>query len=141
PSLAPIRIVGWAREPGREKKELPPCPEDVELLGPKAQQELRDLYACASIYIATSRYEPFGLSPLEAALSGCALVMNDIPVFHELWGDAGVYFKKDDAVDLAYMLEKLRNDPELRNEYAQRAYELALDNFSAVRMVEQYERI
>src|SRR5437763_11870154 len=106
-----ISIVGWGQEPGKVSADvLPPIAENIQLLGPKSQAELRVLYASAGIYAATSRYEPFGLSPLEAALSGCALVLNDNPVFHELWGDAGVYFKKDDAVDLAYMLEKLRND-------------------------------
>ena len=46
--------------------------------------------ACpSSIYAATSRYEPFGLAPLEAALSRCAIVASDIPTFRELWGDVG----------------------------------------------------
>ncbi len=30
-----------------------------------------------------ARYEPFGLSVLEAALSGCALVLGDIPSLRE----------------------------------------------------------
>jgi len=134
-----IRIVGWAQEPGREKKALPNCPPNVQLLGPKSQKELRHLYAESSVYVATSRYEPFGLSPLEAALSRCALVMNDIPVFHELWGDAVAYFRKDDPVDLARALNELSHNPELRNRLANRAFLRACQKFTASRMVAEYE--
>jgi hypothetical protein len=45
----------------------------------------------ASIYALPARYEPFGLSVLEAALSGCALVLGDVPSLREVWGDAAVY--------------------------------------------------
>jgi glycosyltransferase involved in cell wall biosynthesis len=134
-----IRIVGWTQEPGREKKALPTCPPNVHLLGPKSQDELRHLYAEASIYAATSRYEPFGLSPLEAALSRCALVMNDIPVFHELWGDAATYFRKDDPADLSRALANLSNHPELRNRLANKAFLRACQKFTASRMVAEYE--
>jgi len=37
-------------------------------------------------------YEPFGLAPLEAALSRCAIVANDIPSLREVWGSAAMYF-------------------------------------------------
>ena len=134
-----IRIVGWTQEPGREKKALPTCPPNVHLLGPKSQDELRHLYAEASIYAATSRYEPFGLSPLEAALSRCALVMNDIPVFHELWGDAATYFRKDDPADLSRTLTELNQSPELRNRLANKAFLRACQKFTASRMVAEYE--
>ncbi len=136
----PISIVGWEREPGREHRhrDLHP-PANVRLLGPKSQPELQKLYAQASIYVAPSRYEPFGLAPLEAALSRCALVLNDNPVFHELWGDAGVFFRTDDAEDCARQINKLRSDPELRNRHASSAYQIACKEFIASRMVEQYE--
>ena len=134
-----IRIVGWTQEPGRENKALPTCLPNVHLLGPKSQEELRHLYSEASIYAATSRYEPFGLSPLEAALSGCAVVMNDIPVFHELWGDAATYFRKDDAADLSRTLNELRQNPELRNRLANKAFLRACQKFTASRMVAEYE--
>jgi glycogen synthase len=139
---ARICIVGWMQEPGREGAGNPArLPENVELTGPKSQTELRALYSSAGIYAATSRYEPFGLSPLEAALSRCALVVNDNPVFHELWGDAAVYFTKDDARDLARVIAELRENPELRCDYGARAYQTACAKFVAARMVQQYESI
>lgn len=137
----PISIVGWEREPGREDRQRSvQTPANVSLLGLKSQAELREIYARASIYAATSRYEPFGLAPLEAALSRCALVMNDNPVFHELWGNAAVFFKRDDAEDCSRQIDRLRRDGELKKEYADRALEVACEKFTASRMVEQYQR-
>jgi glycosyltransferase involved in cell wall biosynthesis len=142
PGDNPVRIVGWEREPGKDRKEALLRSRDyVELLGPKSQSELQSLYSRASIYAATSQYEPFGLAPLEAAFSGCALVMNDNPVFHELWGDAAIYFDKNDAVDLGRRLDQLRTNPGLREEYAVRAYDIAAAKFTASRMVGEYENV
>jgi glycogen synthase len=133
-------IVGWEQEPGRESKEvLLKTHDNIELLGPRSQDELRTLFAQAGIYAATSRYEPFGLAPLEAAFSRCALVMNDNPVFHELWGDSAHYFRSNDSADLARAVCELRSNKELRDECADRSYQRACDRFTAQRMVEQYE--
>jgi glycogen synthase len=137
---ARIRVAGWDREPDRERsaRTLSP-PANVELLGPKSQEELRHLYARAAIYAASSRYEPFGLAPLEAAFSGCALVLNENPVFQELWEDSAVYFHKDDAEDLRRTIRRLRANRELRDEYRHRAYQLATRKFTAEGMVDQYQ--
>ena len=39
----------------------------------------------------------FGFSVLEAALSGCALVLGDIPSLREIWGDAALFVPPDDT--------------------------------------------
>jgi glycogen(starch) synthase len=112
--------------------------ENVELKGPLAEKQLRMLYTRAAIYAATSRYEPFGLAPLEAAMSRCALVANDIPSFHELWGDTAVYFRRNEGADLAEKIRQFAADPALRRAYALRAYRRALQRFTAERMVSEY---
>ena len=61
------------------------------MLGRLSAGELADWYARAAIYALPARYEPFGLSALEAALSGCALVLGDIPSLREIWGDAALF--------------------------------------------------
>ncbi|MBV9341730.1 MAG: glycosyltransferase family 4 protein [Acidobacteria bacterium] len=135
-----VVIVGCDREPGREgRRILPDLRANVERLSSRSEPELCGLYARAAIYVATSRYEPFGLAPLEAAFSRCALVLNDNPVFHELWGDAAVYFARNDADDLASMVARLLGDPAMRREYAERAYRRARQGFTAERMVAEYE--
>lgn len=110
----------------------------VHFKGPQSEAQLRQLYARASMYVATSRYEPFGLAPLEAALSRCALVCNDIPSLREVWGDSALYFPAHSAKGLAQALELLGKDRELRLTYAGLAYLRATQRYTADRMVEGY---
>jgi glycosyltransferase involved in cell wall biosynthesis len=108
------------------------------LKGPQSEAQLRQLFGKASMYVATSRYEPFGLAPVEAALSRCALICNDIPTFRELWGDAAIYFKRNDAEDLQAAIEQLHADREMRLTFANLAYNRARQRFTAERMVDEY---
>ncbi len=108
------------------------------LKGPQTEGQLRQLFGRASMYAATSRYEPFGLAPVEAALSRCALICNDIPTFRELWGNAAVYFSRNDPVSLHAQIERLQHDRELRLTYANLAYNHARQRFTADRMVDEY---
>jgi glycogen synthase len=110
----------------------------VHFKGPQSESQLSLLYARSTMYAATSRYEPFGLAPVEAAFSRCALVANDIPTFRELWADAACYFDTNDGESLRAAVDRLSNDPRLRLEYANRAYHHARRHFTAERMVDSY---
>jgi glycosyltransferase involved in cell wall biosynthesis len=80
----------------------------------------------ASIYALPARYEPFGLSIVEAALSGCALVLGDLPSLREIWGDAACYVPADDPHALAGTLGRLIGHAAARRELARRAHALAV---------------
>jgi glycogen(starch) synthase len=106
--------------------------------GAQGEAQLRHLYSRASVYVATSRYEPFGLAPVEAALSRCAILANDIASFREIWGDDALYFRTNDATDLQSALQLLASDKALRGELANRAYEHARRHYTAQVMVNNY---
>jgi glycosyltransferase involved in cell wall biosynthesis len=108
------------------------------MTGPQPDSELRKLLAHAGIYIATSRYEPFGLAPLEAALSGCAIVANDIPTLREVWGDAAIYFERNNAKAMLLAIQELASNPTRRFDYGARALERAREQYSSERMAEDY---
>jgi glycogen synthase len=140
PQAVPVWIAGSEIHPEEAWRGESSLAGDVnvELKGLLPEKQLRMLYARAAIYAATSRYEPFGLAPLEAALSRCALLVNDIPSFHELWGETAVYFRRHDGADLADKIRRLAGDPMLCRTYALRAYRRALQHFTAERMVNEY---
>lgn len=136
----PVWIVGSERhpDPAFENSSHEYQKRNVRWCGQQSDAQVRLLFSRASIYAATSRYEPFGLAPLEAALSRCAIVANDIPTFRELWGESAMYFRTNDAEDLARKIEQLQNDRELRLTYANLAYRRAKQRFTAERMVNDY---
>jgi len=110
----------------------------VAIRGPQTEAQLRALYSRAAVYAATARYEPLGIAPLEAAFSRCAIVANDIPTFREIWGDAALYFRTNDAASLAATLRQLDSDHGLRHAYADRAYARARERFTTKRMIDDY---
>ncbi|HEX6739737.1 MAG TPA: glycosyltransferase family 4 protein [Vicinamibacteria bacterium] len=91
----------------------------------------------AAIYALPARYEPFGLSVLEAALSGCALVLGDIPTLRELWDETALFVHPDDTAGLARALRILCADATLRTRLAQRSRARALE-LSPERMAQGY---
>ena len=110
----------------------------VAIRGAQTEAQLRTLYSRAAIFAATARYEPLGISALEAAFSRCAIVANDIPSFREVWGDAALYFRTNNAQSLAESIRKLNADREMCRTYATRAYNRARDRFTTKRMIDEY---
>lgn len=78
-------------------------------------------YARASVYAHPARYEPYGLSVLEAARAGCALVLGDIPSLHEIWADAAFYVPPESPLSLRRALFGLTRDEAWRATLAERA--------------------
>jgi glycosyltransferase involved in cell wall biosynthesis len=113
----------------------------VALKGPQTDAQLRTLYSRASIYAATSRYEAFGMAPLEAAFSRCAIIANDIPCFREIWGDAAIYFQANDASSLADVIRRMHEHRDLCRGYATRAYQRARECFTAKRIIDAYVKL
>lgn len=91
---------GGCRRPGR-----------IDTLGVLSPGEMTEWLARAPIFALPARYEPFGLTVLEAALSGCALVLGDIPTLRELWDGAAVFVPPDDPERLVSALTGLVRNP------------------------------
>ncbi len=105
---APVRIVGSDRHPEiaeAARSRLKTSGPTFILKPEQERSQIVQTLARAGIYAATSQYEPFGLAPVEAALSRCAIVASDIPPFRELWDDAAVFFRNNDAESLREAVE------------------------------------
>jgi glycogen synthase len=139
----PVTIAGSAEHPDKSVDGATDLSgqENLTICGEQDETQLRQLYSSCSIYAATSRYEPFGLAPVEAALSKCALIANDIPSFRELWGDSALFFRRNDPDALADAIATFAEHPPLRRLYAEEAYERARSRFNSQRMVDEYESL
>jgi glycogen synthase len=140
----PVWIVG--EEPAEQPSKVPVRADvrfrdggtGVALKGPQSESQLRLLYSRAAMYAGTARYEPSGMNILEAALSRCALILNDVPSLREVWGHAAVYFRTNDARSLAEAVRILGSDMQMRRDFANRAFQRARECFNAHRMTDNY---
>lgn len=109
-----VRIAGDTRSPDGH------ClvPHSARALGRLGEEELAAEMSTAAVYALPARYEPFGLTALEAALSGCALVLGDIPSLRELWNGAALFVPPDDRAALRRALLRLTGDSAFRAELA-----------------------
>jgi glycogen(starch) synthase len=129
----PVFVAGEAHHPdGGEAR-----PHHTRLLGRLSPRALAAWLGRASIYCLPSRYEPFGLSILEAALSGCALVLGDIPSLREIWRHRAVLVPPGDPEALADAVRKLIEDPDRRSALAAGGRARALQ-LTPAKMVDGY---
>jgi glycosyltransferase involved in cell wall biosynthesis len=129
----PVYLAGEAHDSSGEGATFTGC----HSLGKLSTSELSTWYARAAIYALPARYEPFGLSILEAALSGCALVLGDIPSLREVWQHAASFVAPGDPEFLAATLQRLMSDPAHRENMSERALSRA-GQFTQSRMVAGY---
>ena len=102
-------------------------PSNLLCLNLLERAQVCDWLASSAIYASPARYEPFGLGALEAALSGCALVLGDIPTLRELWSDAALFVQPDDHEALLAALTDLIERPSLRECFGRAARARGLD--------------
>lgn len=129
----PVYLAGEQQHAGNSAQTQDNC----RMLGHLSSEHLAEWFSRAAIYALPARYEPFGLSALEAALSGCALVLGDIPSLREIWGDAAMFVPPGDVGGLSAALRALIQNPGLQKTLAWRGLERA-KKFSPARMASDY---
>jgi glycogen synthase len=133
----PVYIAGeWRHPDGDECAKA----HHLHLLGRLSSWEIAAWLRQASIYAFPARYEPFGLSVLEAALAGCALVLGDLPTLRQQWDGRAVFVCQDEPATLRLAIESLIENPDLRCALAMRARRHAL-TLSARRMALAYQSL
>jgi glycosyltransferase involved in cell wall biosynthesis len=108
--------------------------DNVTFCGALPRAQLLQLMRRAAIYAAPAHYEPFGLSILEAASAGCALILSSIPSLKELWDGAALFIDPGQPADLKKALDQLCSDDVMRRRLqhaaAQRAARYSLQAMS-----------
>ena len=133
----PVYIAGDERHPATGKSvEL----ENVHFLGQLTEKEVADWLSRASIYALPAKYEPFGLTMLEAAMSGCALVVGKTDSQAEIWGNAAKYVNQDDADELRDTINELIEDEFVRNIMGCRAVKRS-HGYTADPMGQDYDHV
>ena len=130
-----VYLAGETAHPDGGRAEVP---TPLQPLGFLERQQMDAWLHRSAVYLSSARYDPFGLLPLQAALSGCALLLSDIPSYREVWGDTALLFRPD---DLGRQWTRLLEDDALCQHLARAAQRRALERYSAERMADGYRAV
>ena len=117
----PERDSPFTPDPRRLAREQGIDERYVRFTGLIDEADKPALYRGAVVFIFPSRYEGFGLPPLEALACGTPVVGSNASSIPEVVGSAGVLLPPDDAEGMAGALIQLATDEDFRTEMSRRA--------------------
>ena len=125
-----LDLIGPAYPPALARllatiQRVDPAGEFIRYLGPVAYEELHAHYQRADAFVFASSCETFGQILVEAMASGLPIACANRSAMPELLGDAGAYFDPEQPAEIAMALKQLMDSVELRDRYAQAAYQRA----------------
>lgn len=116
-------------------------------------QSLENVYQNYDLYISMSMFETFGLTLLEAAASGCALIGLDVPYgnatfikegYNGCLIDYSYNQSKDSVIELeklvAERILKILSNKDILNKFSNNSYELA-NNYLLYKIEEKWKEI
>lgn len=110
---------GWKDEEIRQAiSEYQSKGYNIITTGYITDEEKAVLYNNTACFTLPSHYEGFGMPILEAMQYSAPVAISDIPVFHEVAGQAAVYFNQDDPDSIAREISRLIDDTKLRQKLA-----------------------
>jgi len=115
--------------------------ERVIFTGPVFGEPLTDLWNGAHAVIHPSITEGMSLSLLEAMAHRKCVIVSDIPENLEVIGDGALTFRAGDADDLARILGRVDNDPELIAEFGKKALARVKEEYDWQNIVTRLEEV
>lgn len=116
----------------------------MQFVGFIPDKDLPSLYRGAFTYLFPSRYEGFGLPPLEAMLYGTPVISARTSCLPEVLQDAALYFESDDVSGIIKRIQELEQNPKLRTDLIARGYQ-QVERYSWELMAQQtlavYEKV
>lgn len=110
---------GWKDEEIRQAiSEYQSKGYNIITTGYITDEEKAVLYNNTACFTLPSHYEGFGMPILEAMQYSAPVAISDIPVFHEVAGQAAIYFNQDDPDSIAREISRLIDDTKLRQKLA-----------------------
>lgn len=92
----------------------------VHFLGFLASNELRAIFSIATAMVFPSKFEGFGLPILEAFQAKLPVLSSSATTLPEIAKDGALYFNPDVPAELASLMKKILDVPELRQELIER---------------------
>jgi glycosyltransferase involved in cell wall biosynthesis len=129
----PLLVIG-GRQPPSDDKIFPDINRailesgmagDTSLLGQVSDEENAALMAGCSVFLCPSRYEGFGLPPLEAMTCGAPVIASSTTSVGEVVGDGGLLVDPDDRQGWADTIRRVLTGADLAGDLRRRALQRA----------------
>lgn len=89
--------------------------EQLHFLGFLTPEELQAVFSAATAMVFPSKFEGFGLPILEAFQARLPVICSNATTLPEVAGDAALYFDPDSPAELATLMRKFLETPEVRD--------------------------
>ncbi len=99
-------------------------------------QQMKELYSKAALFVFPSEYEGFGIPVLESFACGCPIALSDASSFPEVAGSAGVFFDPKNVDSMVDAVSRILNSEKYRTEKIEEGY-LQMQKFSWKKMAEE----
>ena len=96
---------GWSAKQVHKELDQSGIADRVHLTGYASDDQLKGLFAAASVYVHPSLFEGFGLTVLEAMAQGCPVVTSNVYSLPEVAGDAAVLVDPTSVDEIAAAIE------------------------------------
>ena len=117
-------MSGWKlQEVEKKVKQHKALSDRIIFTGFIDDNDLPALYSGALCFVYLSRYEGFGLPPLEAMACGVPVITSNNSSLPEVVGDAGLMFDCDDYQSVANAIHNICTDKEYQNELSRKSLE------------------
>ncbi len=140
-SHIPLVIVGDAPYANTYKRRLESMAAEtpgVVMVGYVFGEGYAELQSNAAIYIQATEVGGTHPALVEAMGRGACVLANDVPEHREVLGDAGAYYRRNDAADLAAALQRLIQSDSARETFGRLAAERAAALYSWDRVTQLY---
>lgn len=109
-----VLAVAGAKDAAVFRQDGAPPSENVKPLGRVSDAELRALYESALCLVFPSRYEGFGLPPVEAMWCGCPVIASRAGAVPEVCAEAALWFDATRPESLGEAVAQLADEPATR---------------------------
>lgn len=113
---------GWKFKQIEETIKQYKLEEEVIFPGYLKDNDLKNTYKLAKVFVFPSLYEGFGIPPLEAMASGCPVVSSNVASLPEVIGDAGLLVDPTNPYKLAEAVSSLIENEQVRQKMIERGH-------------------
>lgn len=116
---------GWATDPIFQQVTNLGLASRIHFTGYVPDDDLPALYRAADLFVFPSRYEGFGLPPLEAMACSTPVICSNASSLPEVVGDSAITVPPDDVIALTHAIRDVLANPEIQVELKKRGLKRA----------------